>query len=70
MRYLDCFVVGDVVVNTLSEMLCGDAVDSFNSSIDNQTSTFESHNNSFENHKQLQRRTVELRSLTSTQILS
>ena len=34
-----------------SEMLCGDAVNSFNSSIDNQTGSFESHNGSFENHK-------------------
>ena len=31
-----------------SEMLCGDAVNSFNGSIDNQTG---SHNGSFENHK-------------------
>ena len=34
-----------------SEMLCGDAVNSFNGSIDNQTGSSESHNGSFENHK-------------------
>ena len=34
-----------------SEMLCGDAVNSLNGSIDNQTGSFESHNGSFENHK-------------------
>ena len=52
MHYLDCFVVGDAVVNALSsEMLCGDAENSFNSSIDNQTGSFDSHNGSFENHK-------------------
>ena len=51
-HYLDCVVVGDAVMNVLSsEMLCGDAVNSFNVSIDNQTGSFESHNCSFESHK-------------------
>ena len=39
-------------MNALSlEMLRGDAVNSFNGSIENQTGSFESHNCSFENQK-------------------
>ena len=51
-HYLDCFIVGDVVMNTSEEILCGEAIDSFNYPIDNQTSSFENQNGSFENHKQ------------------
>ena len=57
-------------MNTLSsEMLCGDAVNSFNGSIDNQTGSFESHNGSLRTTSD-QGRTVELHSLASTQFLS
>ena len=64
-------------MNTLSsEMLCGDAVNSFNGSIDNETGSTDNQTGSLRATTVLLRTTsdqgwtVELHSLTSTQFLS